>query len=165
MSLQLRIAQETPCFAFSYDPVEKHRIIVSTTGEVTTNLNAIITFVLRQDSWHYVQGNTRHVQVISQNFVARTMTDPNCCCEVVYRLGELGMHQHCNLFNLAFTSNRLWPTSRLIILQTVSPLRKTSVPLKHKTATQCVVTGNSQHHLKRFGSSFSSFLTELYICP
>ncbi|KAJ4448169.1 DnaJ sub C member 13, partial [Periplaneta americana] len=44
----------------SYYPVEKRRIIVSTTDEVTTNRHAIITLILRQDSWHTVLGNTRH---------------------------------------------------------------------------------------------------------
>ena len=41
-------------------------------------------------------GNTRHVQIISQSFVARTMADPYCCCEVVYRLGAVVTHQHRN---------------------------------------------------------------------
>ena len=92
-------------------------------------------------AWHTVVGNTRHVQVISQNFVARTMAD-TYCWEVVYQLGAVGTHQHCILFNLVFNLNHLWPISTHIILQTVSPLRKTLVSPKHDTATQCVVTVN-----------------------
>ena len=85
---------------------------------IKNNLNQFLT----------VLGNTRHVQVLSQNFVPRTMADRYWCCEVVYRLGAVSMYQHCNLFDLAFSSNRFWPTSTHIILQTVSPMRKTSVP-------------------------------------
>ena len=85
---------------------------------------------------HTVLGNTRHVQVMSQNFVAPTMADPYCCCEVVYRLGAVGTNLHCNLFNLVFSTNSLWQISKDIILQTVSP----SVPPKHNTATKCIIT-------------------------
>ena len=120
MSLRLRILQETPRFASSYDPVEKRRMIVRTIDQVTTNHHAIITLILRQDAWHIMLDNKRHVQVINQNFVARTMADPYCYCEIVYRLGAVGTHQHCNLFNLAFR-NCLWPTSTHIILQTFLP--------------------------------------------
>jgi hypothetical protein len=38
-------------------------------------------------------GNTRHVQVIRQNFVASTTANPSCCCDLVYCLGTVGMHQ------------------------------------------------------------------------
>ena len=69
MSLQLRIVQETSFFISSYAPIEKRRIIVSTTDQVTTNRHAIITLVLRQDAWYTVLGNTRHVQVIGQNYL------------------------------------------------------------------------------------------------
>ena len=55
------------------DPVEKRRIVVSTTDHVTTSRHAIITLVLRQDEWHTVLGYTRYVQVINENFVARTI--------------------------------------------------------------------------------------------
>ena len=76
-----------------HDPVEKRRINVSTTDQVTTHLHAIITLVLGQDAWHTVLGITRYVQIISLNVVARTMANPYCCYEVVYRLGAVRTHQ------------------------------------------------------------------------
>ena len=147
LSLQLWIIQETPCFVSSYDPVEKH--------QVTTNRHAIIMLVLCQDVWHAVVGNMRHAQVINQNFVAHIMADPYCCYEVIYQLVAFGMHQHCNLFNLAFSLNHLWLTCMHIILQTVSPLRETSVTPKHNSAAQYVVTINLLYHLKCFGCNFA----------
>jgi hypothetical protein len=54
---------------------------------------------------------------------------PNpCCCDFIYRLGAVGMHQRCNFLDLEFSSDRSWPTGMLIIFQTVSPLCK---PLCH----------------------------------
>ena len=142
LSLQLRIVQETSCFVSSYDPVENRRIIASTTDQVTINRYAIITLIMRWGTWHTVLCSTKHFQVTSHNSLARTMANRYRCCEVVYRLGAVGTHQHCNLFNRALSSNRLWLTSTNIILQIVSPLRKTSLPPKRNTATQCVVTVN-----------------------
>ena len=100
ISLQFRIVQETSCLVSSYDHlVEKCRIIVSTTDQVTTNPHANVTLVLRQDTWHIVLGNRRHFQ-ISQNFVARTMANLYCCCEEVYRLvhrcGPAGSMRACH---------------------------------------------------------------------
>ena len=109
---------------------------------VTINHHMITKLVLCQDVWCIVLGN------ISQNFAACTMVDSYCCCKVVYQLGAVSMHKHYKLFNLVFSSNNLWQTSMHIILQTVSPLRKTSVPPKHNIATQSVVTVNLLHHLK-----------------
>ena len=68
--------------------------IVSITNEVTTNRHAIITLVLRHNSWHSVLGNTRHVEAISQNFVASNMADPYCYCEIVYGLGAVCKRKH-----------------------------------------------------------------------
>jgi hypothetical protein len=48
----------------------------STVDEVTANAHAIVTLGLHQDAWNTVLGNTRHVQVIRQNFVASAMANP-----------------------------------------------------------------------------------------
>ena len=75
MSFQFCIVKETPFFDSSCYPVEKRRFIVSTIDQVTKNHHEINTLVLRQDSWYSVLSNTRHVEVISQNFVPSTMAD------------------------------------------------------------------------------------------
>jgi hypothetical protein len=59
--------------------------------------------VLLQDAWNAVFGNSSHVQVTRQNFLASTMANPCCCCDFVYRSG---------------------PTGMLITFKTVSPLCK-----------------------------------------
>jgi hypothetical protein len=53
MSLQLWIVQKTPCFVFSYVPVEKHPIIVSTIDQVTANAHVILAFVMSGRMEHY----------------------------------------------------------------------------------------------------------------
>jgi hypothetical protein len=65
------------------------------------------------------------------------------------------MNQHCHFFDFAFSSDRLWPTTTLIILQTVSPLRKTLVPLKHGTAAQSFFAEQLLHDIKRFARGFA----------
>jgi hypothetical protein len=66
-----------------------------------------------QDTCNTVLGNTRHVQVIRQN-VASTMATP-CCCDFIYHLEAVGMHQCCNFLDLEFSSDLSWPTGMLII--------------------------------------------------
>jgi hypothetical protein len=51
-----------------------------------------------------------------------------------------------------FSSDRSWPTSMLIIFQTVSPLCKPIVPLKQSTMAQGFFTIHLLDHLKRFAS-------------
>jgi hypothetical protein len=64
------------------------------------------------------------------------MANPCCCCDFIYRLGEVGTHQRCNFFHLELGSDRSWPTGMFIIFKTVSPLCKTFVPSKHSTTGQ-----------------------------
>ena len=94
--------------------IEKCRIIISITEEVITNYHVIITLVLRQDAWHSVLGNMRHIDVIIQNFVANIMANLYCCCETVYRLGAVSTHQRCNFLDVELSSNCMWPTSAQI---------------------------------------------------
>jgi hypothetical protein len=105
MSLQLRSVQKTPCFVSWYDLVEKRPIFVSTIDQVTANAHVIVTLVLCPDAQNTVLVNTRHVQVIRQNFVASTMANPCCCCDFSYRLGVVGMHQHCSFLDLKSSSD------------------------------------------------------------
>ena len=123
-------------FVSSYYPVEKGRITVSTTDEIS------------------VLSNTRHVEVISQNFIASSMADPYCCCEIVYRLGAVSWHKLCNFLDLAFSSNCLRATSTHTTFQTIN-FQKTSVTAKQNTATQCVLAVNLLNHFKRFGSGIA----------
>jgi hypothetical protein len=90
--------------------------------------------VLHQAMWNTVLGSTRHVQVIRQNFVPSTMSNLYCCCccDLIYHLGAIGAHQHCNFLDLVSSSEISWPTSSSIM----SLLCKMFVPLKHSTMTQ-----------------------------
>jgi hypothetical protein len=98
--------------------------------QATTNTHAIVTVIVRQDTWNTALSNLRHVQVTRQNFVASTVAGP-CCCGFIYRLEAIRTHQRCNFLDLEFSSDRSWPTGMLITFQTVSSLCKTFVPLKH----------------------------------
>jgi hypothetical protein len=106
---------KTPCFLSCNDLVEKHPIFVRTTDQVTANAQAIVTLVLSQDVWNTVLGNTRHVQVIRQNFVTSTMDNHCCCCDFIYHLGAIGMQQRRNFLDPEFSSDHSWPTGMLII--------------------------------------------------
>jgi hypothetical protein len=126
---------ETACFISCRDPVEKRLIFVSTINQVTANAHAIVTLVLCQDAWNTVLGNMKHVQVISQNFVASTMANACCCCNFIYCLGGVGMYKCCNFLDLEFSSDRSWLIGILIIFQTLSPLCKMFVPLQPKASS------------------------------
>jgi hypothetical protein len=52
--------------------------------------------------------NTRHVQVMRQNFMASTIANPCCCCDFIYHLGAVDMHQCCNFLDLEFSSDCSW---------------------------------------------------------
>jgi hypothetical protein len=100
LSLSCGMYRKHHYFVSCYDPVEKRPIFVSTIDQVTANAHAIVTLVLCQDVWNTVLGNTRHVEVIRQNFVASTMANPWRCCDFIYHLGAVGMHQLCNFLDL-----------------------------------------------------------------
>jgi hypothetical protein len=65
------------------------------------------------------------------------------------------MPQCCNFLHLEFSSDHTWPTSMLITFQTVSPLCKTFVPLKHSTMAQGFITVGLLDHLKCFANGFA----------
>jgi hypothetical protein len=81
------------------------------------------------------------------------MANP-CCCNFIYRLGVVGIHQRCNFLDLEFSSGCSWLTNMLIIFQTVCPLCKTFVLLKHSTTAQGFFAICLLDHLKRFASGF-----------
>jgi hypothetical protein len=83
------------------------------------------------------------------------MANPCCCCDFIYRLGAVGMHQHYNFLDLEFSSDCSWLIGMLIIFQTVSPLCKTFVPLKHSTMAQGLFAIRLLDHLKQITSGFA----------
>jgi hypothetical protein len=127
----------------------------------TINAHAIIMLVLHQDTWNTVLGNTRYIQVIRQNFVVSTTANPCFWCDSIYHLGVGGTHQCCNFLDLEFSSNRSWPTSILITFQTVLPLCKTCVSLKHSIMTQGFCAVHLLDHLKCFLMDMPNFWQNL----
>jgi hypothetical protein len=130
----------------------------------TTKAHAIIMLVLHKDAWNIMLGNTRHVQVIRQNFMASTITNPCCCCDFIYHLGAVGTHQRCTFLDLVFSSDRSWPTSMLIIFQTLSPPLQNVCATYHSTNAQGFFAIHLLDHLKCFTSGFAQFLAELDVC-
>jgi hypothetical protein len=70
-----------------------------------------------------------------------------------------------NFVDLEFSSDHSWPTSMLIIFQTVYPLCKTFVPLKHNITAEGFFTVRLLDHLKRIFSVFAEFLAEFNVFP
>jgi hypothetical protein len=98
----------------------------------------------------------RHIQVIRQNFVASTMAIPLLLPLPL----PFGSSWHApplllpfNFLDLEFSPS--WPTGMLIIFQTVSPLCKTFVPLKHGIMAQDFFTVCLLDHLKGSASRFA----------
>jgi hypothetical protein len=150
--------QKTPRFISCYDLVEKCPIFVSTINQVTASHQVTVTLVLCRDTWSTVLSNTRHVQVIKQNSVASTMANPCYYCGFTYHLGTVGIHQHCNFFDIKFSSNWSWPNG-MLIFHTTSPLCKMSMPLKQPKDSLlyvCLIIWNVSPRLKLWNFLFLS---------
>jgi hypothetical protein len=86
-----------------------------------------------------------------------------CCCDLSYNSGAVGMNQCCTILDIQFRFDHSWLICMIFIYQTVSPLHKTFVSLKHSLKAQGFYTIHLHDHLKCFSSRSVKCLAELDI--